>query len=175
MHDVAGVGDTIEIRGPFGGHFVWAPEDGGPLLLIGSVSGVAPLISILLHRASAAGAVPAILLYAARNWDDVIFRDELIARDAAEAEFTLLLSLSRGAARRPQDSSRRIDAEILKNTLARLQPATTARTCAQWHCHANYKPLAQLEERGVYVILTRPTTSHVNQDSLSSPAPKPHQ
>ena len=26
LHDVAEVGDTIEIRGPFGGHFAWIPR-----------------------------------------------------------------------------------------------------------------------------------------------------
>ena len=28
-------GDEIELRGPVGGYFVWDPEDGGPLLLVG--------------------------------------------------------------------------------------------------------------------------------------------
>ena len=110
FHDVAEAGDAIEIRGPFGGHFVWRPEDGGPLLLIGGGSGVAPLLSIMRHRAAVGSGVPVILLYAARTWDDVIVREELLARDTAEAEFTLLLSLSRDTARRPQDVGRRIDA-----------------------------------------------------------------
>jgi ferredoxin-NADP reductase len=123
FHDVAEVGDAIEIRGPLGGHFVWSPEDGGPLLLVGGGSGVAPLMSILRHRAAVGGAVSVILLYAARTWDDVIFREELIARDAAEANFTLLLSLSRDTARRPQDAGRRIDARLLTVTLARLGAA----------------------------------------------------
>ena len=33
FHEVAEVGDDIELRGPIGGHFVWRLEDGGPLLL----------------------------------------------------------------------------------------------------------------------------------------------
>lgn len=123
LHDVARVADAIEIRGPFGGHFVWGPQDGGPLLLVGGGSGVAPLMSILRHRAAVSGAVRVILLHAARTWDDVIFREELLARDAAEADFTLLLSLSRDTARRPQDAGRRIDAPLLTATLARLGAA----------------------------------------------------
>ena len=47
----------------------------------------------------------------------------MIARDAAEAGFTLLLSLSRDTARRPQDVGRRIDAQLLKVALARLGAA----------------------------------------------------
>lgn len=123
LHDVARVDDAIEIRGPFGGHFVWGPEDGGPLLLVGGGSGVAPLMSILRHRAAVSGAVRVILLYAARTWDDVIFREELLAREVAEVDFTLLLSLSRDTARRPQDAGRRIDAPLLTVTLARLGAA----------------------------------------------------
>jgi ferredoxin-NADP reductase len=123
FHDVAEIGDAIEIRGPFGGHFVWGPEDDGPLLLVGGGSGVAPLMSILRHRAAIGGHVRAVLLQAARTWDDVIYREELIARDAAEAEFTLLLSLSRDTARRPQDAGRRIDKPLLEATLARLGAA----------------------------------------------------
>jgi ferredoxin-NADP reductase len=53
----------------------------------------------------------------------VIFREELLARDAAEAAFTLLLSLSRDTARRPQDAGRRIDAPQLTVALARLGAA----------------------------------------------------
>jgi len=120
LHDVAKVGDGIEIRGPIGGHFVWGPEDGGPILLVGGGSGVAPLMSILRHRALIGCKVPVALLFGARTWDDVIFRDELIARDSAGDGFTLLLSLSRDTARRPQDLGRRIDAALLEVGLAKL-------------------------------------------------------
>ena len=123
FHDVAEIGDAVEIRGPFGGHFVWGPEDGGPLLLVGGGSGVAPLMSILRHRAAVGGEVAVVLLQAARTWDDVIYREELIARDAAEAHLSLLLSLSRDTARRPQDAGRRIDASLLEVTLERLGAA----------------------------------------------------
>jgi ferredoxin-NADP reductase len=80
-------------------------------------------MSILRHHAVVDSDVRAVLLHAARAWDDVIYREELIARDAAEAGFTLLLSLSRDTARRPQDAGRRIDAPLLQLTLARLGAA----------------------------------------------------
>ncbi|HEU0017970.1 MAG TPA: FAD-binding oxidoreductase, partial [Methyloceanibacter sp.] len=44
FHDVAQIGDTIELRGPIGGPFVW---EVGPLLLFGGGSGVVPLMSML--------------------------------------------------------------------------------------------------------------------------------
>lgn len=120
FHDVAAIGDTIEIRGPFGGHFAWRASDGGPLLLIGGGSGVAPLMSIVRHRSERGSDVRVVLLYAARTWDDVIFREELIARDEAEDNFDVLFSLSRDIARRPQDAGRRIDCPLLAHALERV-------------------------------------------------------
>jgi len=32
FHEVAQVGDTVEVRGPLGGHFVWSAHEGGPVL-----------------------------------------------------------------------------------------------------------------------------------------------
>ncbi len=52
FHDVAAVGDDIELRGPIGGHFVWEVADGGPLLLLGGGSGAVPLMAMIRHRAS---------------------------------------------------------------------------------------------------------------------------
>jgi ferredoxin-NADP reductase len=120
FHDVAEIGDVIEIRGPFGGHFAWRAADGGPLLLIGGGSGVAPLMSIVRHRSESGSDVRIILLYAARSWDDVIFRDELIVRDEVERNFDMLFSLSRDTPRRPQDAGRRIDNPLVKSALERV-------------------------------------------------------
>jgi ferredoxin-NADP reductase len=36
-------GDSVEVRGPVGGWFVWRPQDGGPVLLVAGGSGVVPL------------------------------------------------------------------------------------------------------------------------------------
>jgi len=77
FHDVAEVGDDIELRGPIGGHFVWEVADGGPLLLLGSGSGVVPLMSMIRDRASRHSRVPMVLLFSARTFGDVLFRDEL--------------------------------------------------------------------------------------------------
>jgi len=68
------VGDTLEVRGPIGGYFVWEATNNNPLLLIGGGSGIAPLRSI--WRA-AAGTVPVTILYSARTRDRVVFVDEL--------------------------------------------------------------------------------------------------
>ncbi|MFL5606192.1 MAG: ferredoxin reductase [Gemmatimonadaceae bacterium] len=119
LHDVARAGDTIEIRGPLGGHFIWRPEDGGPLLLVAGGSGVAPLMSMLRHRAATSPATPALLIYSARVWDEVIFRDELLGTEAHDPAFRLVLTTTREPRHRPDDLERRLDRELLGQLLTR--------------------------------------------------------
>jgi NAD(P)H-flavin reductase len=52
FHDIALVGDVIEMKGPLGGHFVWRPVDHGPVLLVGAGSGLVPLLAMIRHRAA---------------------------------------------------------------------------------------------------------------------------
>jgi ferredoxin-NADP reductase len=123
MHDVVVVGDEIEVRGPLGGHFVWSVADGGPLLLLGGGSGVVPLVSMVRHLKAAklAGStVPALLLLSARTWDEALYRDELSSLNEDMAGFTFVLSLTREAAERGQDFTRRIDAAMVTDVVKRL-------------------------------------------------------
>jgi ferredoxin-NADP reductase len=83
-------GDSLELRGPIGGWFVWEPGDGGPLTLLAGGSGIVPLRSILRHRSRTGSAVPARLLYSARTLPDVIYRAELDQdHDGTEVTYTL--------------------------------------------------------------------------------------
>ena len=120
FHEVAQVGDEIELRGPLGGHFVWSVNDGAPLLLIGGGSGVVPLVSMLRHRAAQHSEVPAMLFYSARIWDEVIFRDELLRMHEAGRGFELAFSITREPPRRPVDFARRLDMPIIADLLRRL-------------------------------------------------------
>jgi ferredoxin-NADP reductase len=123
FHEVVAAGDEIELRGPLGGYFVWPPDDAGPLLLVGGGSGLVPLMAMIRHRRSLAAAPPVVLLLSARTWDDVLYRDELLACDARNDGFTLVLTLTREPARRPGDYARRIDAAMMSGVLARLPAA----------------------------------------------------
>lgn len=120
FHEVAAVGDEVELRGPLGGHFIWSDSDGGPLLLVGGGSGVVPLMAMVRHRAARKSVVPVALVFSARVWDEVIFRDELIGLDDRRDGFDLVLTLTREAARRPTDYSRRVDAAMMVQSMARL-------------------------------------------------------
>lgn len=121
FHDVAMVGDEIEVRGPLGGHFIWSSAAGGPVLLVGGGSGVAPLVSMVRHRMMSRGLwAPMLLLFSARMWDEVIFRDELIDFAQMANGFELVLAITREPARRSGDYSRRIDGAVMAEVLAKL-------------------------------------------------------
>jgi ferredoxin-NADP reductase len=86
-------GDTLELRGPIGGYFVWEPGDTGPLILLAGGSGVVPLRSILRYRSRTGSTVPARLLYSSRTLPDVIYRAELDQyHDGVEVSYTLTRS-----------------------------------------------------------------------------------
>ncbi len=120
FHEVAAIGDAIELRGPIGGHFVWSVDDGGPLLLIGAGSGAAPLMAMIRHRTARGSLEPTLLILASRTWDDALFRDELIALHDRRDGFELMLTTSRDGPRRSGDHGRRIDAAMAAEALARL-------------------------------------------------------
>jgi ferredoxin-NADP reductase len=78
LHDELIVGDTLEVRGPIGGWFIW--DGRTPALLIGGGSGVVPVMAMLRH-ARGIGAT-AHLLVSARSPADIIYASELAADDA---------------------------------------------------------------------------------------------
>ena len=118
FHDVAEAGDAIELLGPIGGHFVWHPEDAGPLLLVAGGSGVVPLLAMLRQRAQLGAAVPALLLYSAREWGELAFADELQGYEAQDASLRIRFVTTRGPGLRPQDLTQRLDAGSLARQLA---------------------------------------------------------
>jgi ferredoxin-NADP reductase len=112
MHDVAQVGDEIELGGPLGGHFNWGPEDGGPVLFIAGGSGVAPFMSMLRHRAAVESHVPATLVFSARSRQDLLFFDELSRLAASDDGFDLMVAVTREPAAPPFHAGR-IDAAFV--------------------------------------------------------------
>lgn len=118
FHEVVAAGDTIEMRGPIGGHFTWGKRDGGPLLLLGGGSGVVPLMSMVRHRQAVAPETRAILVYSARHWDEVIFREELLATAGRDPNFSLVLTLTRETPPQPGIHSGRVDMKLMEEVLA---------------------------------------------------------
>jgi ferredoxin-NADP reductase len=107
-------GDTLELRGPIGGYFVWKAEDGNrPLLLIAGGSGVVPLMAMIRHRAATKSTVPARLLYSSRAHDDVIYREELERLAASDHSLSVAHTLTRSHPEGWTGYARRIDGEMI--------------------------------------------------------------
>jgi len=120
LHDIAVLGDRIEVRGPIGGYFVWEAAMGGPLLLIAGGSGVVPLMSMLRERAGAGAHVPTALLFSSRRRDDVIYFDELEALHAADPTLRIFHTLTREQPPGWTGYGRRIDRSMLIDVLASI-------------------------------------------------------
>jgi ferredoxin-NADP reductase len=79
LADEARDGDTVEVRGPVGGWFVWKPEDSGPVLLVAGGSGVVPLMAMIRSH-DGASPTPFRLIYSVRSPEDRIYDHELRRR-----------------------------------------------------------------------------------------------
>ena len=78
LHEGVAVGDSLEVREPIGGYFVWGQELVDlPLLLVAGGSGVVPLMSMLRHRAAIGALDPTTLLFSVRTAVEVIYHQEL--------------------------------------------------------------------------------------------------
>ena len=107
-------GDTIELRGPVGGYFVWEADMGGPLLLVAGGSGIVPLMSMLRHRGASGAEVGAKLLYSSRSWEDVIYREELERLASAAQAPQVVHTLTRSQPSGWTGYSRRVDGQMLE-------------------------------------------------------------
>lgn len=120
FHEIVVAGDSVELRGPIGGHFTWERRDGGPLLLVGGGSGMVPLLSMLRHRAIVAPEVPAALIYSARAREELIHAEELLQRADRDPHLSLMITLTREATVEKPFRMGRIGAELVAETLAGL-------------------------------------------------------
>lgn len=123
FHDVVVTGDEIELRGPLGGHFVWSPEEGGPVLLMAAGSGVAPLMAMIRARALAMPRVPVALLLSARTSEHAPFLDEVRTIEARGDGFVFRLATTREQPRVSVDYGRRIDTGMVTDVIGLLPTA----------------------------------------------------
>ena len=125
FHDIAAIGDEIEVRGPLGGHFLWPEPAIDPVLLIGGGSGLVPLMAMIRQRRALAQAVPTALLLSARTAGDVLFSEELHCIEISDPAFVLALAITREKPVRASDFARRIDGMMVQEILTRLQGKPT--------------------------------------------------
>ena len=103
-------GDGLDIRGPFGGWFVWHVGLGGPVQLVAGGSGVVPFLAMLDHHRAVGSEVPVRLLYSARTLDEVIRRERL-AEPGGDVRVDL--ALTRNAPPGWTGETGRVDAGVL--------------------------------------------------------------
>ena len=75
LFDRVGEGDTLEIRGPIGGWFVW--DGSAPALLVGGGSGVVPLMAMLRLARNTGHSDLLRLVVSVRTPDDLYYSAEL--------------------------------------------------------------------------------------------------
>ena len=94
--DEATNGDSVEVRGPVGGWFVWKPEDSAPVLLVAGGSGVVPLMAMIRSRDGVSPA-PFRLLYSVRSPEDRIYDHELRRRATEDSGLEIAFLYTRMA------------------------------------------------------------------------------
>lgn len=107
------VGDKLELRGPIGGYFVWEAQMGGPLLLVAGGSGIVPLMAMIRHRQRVGNQVATRLIYSSRNYEDIIYRDELDRLASEDRMLEVVHTLTRTQPPGWTGYHRRIDAALL--------------------------------------------------------------
>jgi ferredoxin-NADP reductase len=112
LTDELRAGDRLELRGPIGGWFAWEAADGGPLFLVAGGSGIAPLMSMIRHRAAGSEA-PCRLLYSSRSCEETNFADELDRLAGSDGSLEVVHTLTRSQPPGWTGYDRRIDGEML--------------------------------------------------------------
>ena len=126
LTQVVAVGDSLELRGPIGGWFVWRIQQAEPVQLIAGGSGIVPLMAMIRSRAAAGSPAPFRLLYSVREPGAVFYRDELRMRPEQDRSMTITYAYTRAA---PKNWSRpvgRIDAALVAET---AWPSKLVPTC----------------------------------------------
>jgi ferredoxin-NADP reductase len=117
LHDEVVVGDTLEVRGPIGGWFVW--DGRSPALLVAGGSGLVPLMA-MLRLARGQGTVDQVcLVVSVRDPGSLYYGDELPGPE------TTVLYTRQG----PPDDPRPVGRLRAEDLAGRLRDGVTAFVC----------------------------------------------
>jgi predicted ferric reductase len=118
-------GTRAYMEGPYGA-FTLSPHAVGAVFIVGGV-GITPVMSILRTLRDLGDTRPLVLVYANREWEQVIFRDEL-----ADLEESMNLSVVHVVERPPGEwtgESGWVDEDLLERTLPREMPGIEYFVC----------------------------------------------
>jgi ferredoxin-NADP reductase len=118
-------GDSVEVRGPVGGWFVWKPQQRGPVLLVAGGSGVVPLMAMIRTR-NGVNEAPFRLIYSVRRPEDRIYSDELQRRGAQDGGLDVTFLYTRVA---PENEVRPVGRISLDDLVSSGWPAEVEPTC----------------------------------------------
>lgn len=121
-----GVGDSLELRGPIGGWFVWRSQQTEPIQLIGGGAGIIPLMAMIRSRAKAGSTAPFRLLYSVREPEATFYRDELKALSDRDDSVAITCAYTRVAPKNWPRPPGRVDAALIANT---TWPSNVVPTC----------------------------------------------
>ena len=83
------------------------------MFLVAGGSGIVPLMAMVRQRAARRSDIPTRLLYSARSFEEVIYREELAQLDAGDDALDVILTLTRRQPPGWTGFQRRIDREML--------------------------------------------------------------
>jgi len=121
------VGDQLHLHGPYG-FLTWTEEDGGPLVLIGAGSGVAPLMSIVRYAVARKASVPMVLLCSSRDRSRVLFRAALEELDQRTPWLSVVHTFTRNPGDELARYHRRVDATMIDEVIHSLALSPGDRT-----------------------------------------------
>ncbi|HEX3803680.1 MAG TPA: FAD-binding oxidoreductase [Solirubrobacteraceae bacterium] len=117
LADELRAGDELELRGPIGGYFIWDESTPAPPVMLAGGSGVVPFRAILRHWAEGSRRFKPQLVYSARSFTDLIYRDEL--SHFADDGVDITIALTREWPQAWSGHRGRVDRELLESlTLA---------------------------------------------------------
>lgn len=109
-------GVLLHVRGPYG-VLTWTEADGGPVVLVGGGTGIAPLVSIVQYATARRLDVPMTMLCSSRSRTTLLLREPLETLSRDHAWFTLVHTVTRDAADTNAQFHRRIDEAMLDEVL----------------------------------------------------------
>ncbi len=90
------VGDSLQLYGPFGRHFLWKPREHPPdvpLVLIAGGTGIAPFRAMIEAARAAQSTVRGYVIFSVRTGDDILYASQFAAW--REAGFSVVVTLTR--------------------------------------------------------------------------------
>jgi ferredoxin-NADP reductase/Fe-S-cluster-containing hydrogenase component 2 len=119
LHDELRVGDAVEVEAP-NGTFVFSGREADSVVLIGGGVGVTPMMSVARYLTETGWPGKVYLLLSFRAPRDFIFREELAALEARNANLSVTVAMSRAGDEPWVGAVGRIDAALLASAVPGL-------------------------------------------------------